>query len=42
MSGQLLGVVLLFRHGDRVQFYQDPTTYDTSETAITPLGSVSS
>jgi len=39
-SSQVLGVVLIFRHGDRLQFYQDPTTYDASFTTITPLGNV--
>lgn len=37
-SGNLLGVVLLIRHGDRQGFYQDPKTYTPSATAITPLG----
>ena len=36
----LLGVVLLARHGDRVEFFQDPLTYDPAETFLTPLGSV--
>lgn len=37
-SNQLLGVVLLTRHGDREGFYQDPTTYTPYNTALTPLG----
>lgn len=37
-SSDLLGVVILARHGDREVFYQDPTTYTASETVITPLG----
>ncbi|KZT28839.1 phosphoglycerate mutase-like protein [Neolentinus lepideus HHB14362 ss-1] len=37
-SDQVLGVVLLIRHGDRQGFYQDPDTYTASSTAITPLG----
>ncbi len=40
-DSQLLGVVLLIRHGDRTSFYQDPTTYTGSNTQITPLGTVS-
>lgn len=39
-DGQLLGVVLLVRHGDRQGFYQDPTTYTATDTQITPLGNV--
>ncbi|KAH7925893.1 phosphoglycerate mutase-like protein [Leucogyrophana mollusca] len=37
-DSQLLGVVLIVRHGDRQGFYQDPTTYTPTATAITPLG----
>ena len=40
-NSTLLGVVVLARHGDRQGFYQDPLTYDSSNTAITPLGNVS-
>ncbi|KAI0031109.1 phosphoglycerate mutase-like protein [Vararia minispora EC-137] len=36
----LLGVVLFARHGDRSEFFQDPLTYDPSETTLTPLGTV--
>ncbi|KAI8989090.1 phosphoglycerate mutase-like protein [Trametes punicea] len=36
----LLGVVLLARHGDRLEFFQDPFTYDPTQTFLTPLGSV--
>jgi hypothetical protein len=36
----LLGVVVLARHGDRDGFYQHPETYDASETELTPLGEV--
>lgn len=36
----LLGVVLLARHGDRLEFFQDPFTYNPTETFLTPLGSV--
>src|ERR1700761_6015537 len=34
----VLGIVILARHGDRLGFYQDPTTYTASGTSITPLG----
>ncbi|KAJ8590211.1 phosphoglycerate mutase-like protein [Rhizopogon salebrosus TDB-379] len=37
-TSQLLGVVLLVRHGDRQGFYQDPETYTATATQITPLG----
>ena len=37
---EILGVVLLARHGDRRGFYQDPLTYTPSQTSITPLGEV--
>ena len=36
----LLGVVLLARHGDRVEFFQDPFTYNPTQTFLTALGSV--
>ncbi|KAH7912873.1 histidine phosphatase superfamily [Hygrophoropsis aurantiaca] len=36
----LLGVVLLARHGDRLGYYQDPNTYNSVQSYITPLGSV--
>ncbi|KAH9903364.1 phosphoglycerate mutase-like protein [Cubamyces lactineus] len=36
----LLGVVLLARHGDRVEFFQDPFTYNPAQTFLTALGSV--
>lgn len=39
-DNQILGVVLIVRHGDRQGFYQDPTTYSATETQITPLGNV--
>ncbi|TFK40711.1 histidine phosphatase superfamily [Crucibulum laeve] len=39
-SDKILGVVVLARHGDRQGFYQDPITYNPSNTAITPLGNV--
>ena len=39
-ASTLLGVVLLARHGDRLEFFQDPFTYDPVQTFLTPLGSV--
>ncbi|KAL7284705.1 hypothetical protein ACG7TL_002011 [Trametes sanguinea] len=36
----VLGVVLLARHGDRLEFFQDPFTYNPAQTVLTPLGSV--
>ncbi|GAA5959601.1 hypothetical protein JCM21900_002951 [Sporobolomyces salmonicolor] len=35
-----LGVVFIARHGDRLGFYQSPTTYTASDTVVTPLGEV--
>lgn len=37
-DSQVLGVVIMSRHGDRRGFYQDPNTYNPSNTEITPLG----
>ncbi|KAG8214787.1 histidine phosphatase superfamily [Butyriboletus roseoflavus] len=37
-DSQILGVVLIVRHGDRQGFYQSPKTYTASKTQITPLG----
>ncbi|KAG6375977.1 histidine phosphatase superfamily [Boletus reticuloceps] len=37
-DNQILGVVLIARHGDRQGFYQNPTTYTATATQITPLG----
>lgn len=37
-DSQVLGVVVISRHGDRRGFYQDPKTYTPSNTEITPLG----
>ncbi|KAG2159292.1 phosphoglycerate mutase-like protein [Suillus bovinus] len=34
----LIGAVLLVRHGDRTGYYQDPTTYNSTQAYITPLG----
>lgn len=39
VDGTVLGVVILARHGDREGYYQDPKTYTSRGTAITPLGS---
>ncbi|KAH8110498.1 phosphoglycerate mutase-like protein [Phellopilus nigrolimitatus] len=39
-SSDVIGVVVIARHGDRQGFYQDPLTYSASQTAITPLGNV--
>ncbi|KIJ40191.1 hypothetical protein M422DRAFT_257026 [Sphaerobolus stellatus SS14] len=36
----LLGVVLLARHGDRLEFFQDPLTLNPTQSFLTPLGSV--
>ncbi|KAJ7866450.1 phosphoglycerate mutase-like protein [Mycena olivaceomarginata] len=36
----LLGAVLLARHGDRLEFFQDPLTYTPSATSLTPLGTL--
>jgi len=37
-DSQVLGVIVMMRHGDRRGFYQDPKTYTPSNTEITPLG----
>ncbi|EGN98126.1 hypothetical protein SERLA73DRAFT_138403, partial [Serpula lacrymans var. lacrymans S7.3] len=37
-DSEVLGVVLVIRHGDRQGFYQDPNTYTATATQITPLG----
>ncbi|KAJ7230858.1 phosphoglycerate mutase-like protein [Mycena haematopus] len=39
-AGTLLGAVLLARHGDRLEFFQDPLTYNPATTTLTPLGTV--
>jgi hypothetical protein len=38
---QVLGVIVLARNGDRLEYYQDPTNYETSFTETTALGEVS-
>ena len=37
----IIGVVVLTRHGDRMEMYQDPMTQKVSRTKLTPLGEVS-
>lgn len=39
-DSQVKGVVVIARHGDRLGFFQDPTTYTASDTSITALGTV--
>jgi len=40
-ASTLIGVVLLARHGDRSStVYQSPTTYDSVQGYLTPLGAV--
>ncbi|KAG1779558.1 histidine phosphatase superfamily [Suillus placidus] len=34
----LVGVFLFVRHGDRTAYYQDPTTYNSSQAYVTRLG----
>jgi len=38
---QVLGVIVIARNGDRLEYYQDPTDYEATFTAATPLGEVS-
>jgi prostatic aicd phosphatase len=37
-NSQVLGVIIMSRHGDRLGFYQNPDSYTASGTEITPLG----
>ena len=37
-DSQVLGVIIMSRHGDRLGFYQSPNSYTASNTQITPLG----
>ncbi|KAE9407397.1 phosphoglycerate mutase-like protein [Gymnopus androsaceus JB14] len=37
-NSTVLGAIFIIRHGDRQNFYQNPTTYVSSTTLITPLG----
>ncbi|KZT67111.1 phosphoglycerate mutase-like protein [Daedalea quercina L-15889] len=39
-AGDVIGVVIIARHGDRRGYYQSPDTYTASDTIITPLGEV--
>ena len=36
----MLGVVVLARHGDRQGDYRNPDTYEDTQTQLTPLGEV--
>jgi len=38
IASDIIGVVIMARHGDRQSFYQDPNSYTGTETSITPLG----
>ncbi|KAF9021624.1 phosphoglycerate mutase-like protein, partial [Hymenopellis radicata] len=38
----VLGVIVITRNGDRVEFYQDPESYKGATTETTPLGEVQS
>ena len=40
-TSTILGAILFARHGDRLEFFQNPFTYDPTQTFLTPLGSVS-
>jgi len=39
-DSQVLGVIVISRNGDRVEYYQDPKTYEGSITNTTALGEV--
>lgn len=39
---QVLGVIVVARNGDRLEYYQDPKNYAGSFTETTPLGEVAS
>ena len=39
--GEVIGAVVIARHGDRTHYYQDPITYAGSACQSTPLGAVS-
>ncbi len=39
-DSNVIGVVILARHGDRQGRYQNPETYSATSTVITPLGEV--
>lgn len=40
LMSKVLGVLVIARNGDRHSFYQDPFTYDGSNTETTALGEV--
>ncbi|POY76411.1 hypothetical protein BMF94_0609 [Rhodotorula taiwanensis] len=37
-SNNPVGVVIIARHGDRTAYYQNPETYDSTDTVLTALG----
>ncbi|KAG8970355.1 hypothetical protein FRC03_009628 [Tulasnella sp. 419] len=37
-DADILGIVVLARHGDRILSYQNPVNYESSYTSITPVG----
>lgn len=37
----VLGTLVIARNGERMEFYQDPVTYEPAFTESTPLGAVS-
>ncbi|KAJ3890255.1 histidine phosphatase superfamily [Lentinula edodes] len=41
-DSQVLGVIVIARNGDRVEYYQDPKTYEGGVTETTALGEVES
>ncbi|KAF9487847.1 hypothetical protein BDN71DRAFT_1436537 [Pleurotus eryngii] len=42
LASDLLDAILFVRHGDHLEFFQDPLTYTPSETTLTPLSTVGS
>jgi hypothetical protein len=40
MTNDVLGVVVLVRNGDRIEYYQDPENYSGAYTQTTALGEV--
>jgi hypothetical protein len=40
MSSSVLGVIVIARNGDRVEYYQNPNDYKTTSTRTTALGEV--
>jgi lysosomal acid phosphatase len=41
MVSNVLGVLVLARNGDRIEYYQNPKTYSGAFTETTALGAVS-